>query len=67
MSISDISGMDKALHDISGIGSTLLEFDDPMSGISKAVSTFTRSYSPMCIDDEVNHCPAAWQQAVCTP
>lgn len=65
MSISGISGMSKALNDISGIGSTLVGFDDPMGGISKAVSNFTRSYNPMCNEDEVNHCPAVWQQAVC--
>lgn len=67
MSISGISGMGKALSSFEGIGSALRESDDFMGGITEAISSITRTYSPMFTNDEVNHRPAIWQQMVCTP
>lgn len=67
MSIKATSGINKLLNEFEGIGSTLLGFHDPMEGVSEATSGFTRSFNLMPTDDEVNHRPAAWQQAVCTP
>ena len=64
MSISDISGMCKSLCDYEGIGCALSEPDDSMGGITGAISSITRPYSPMLANDEVKHCPAAWQQVV---
>lgn len=67
MSISDISGMSKALSDSVGIGSTLREFDDLTSGITSAISSITRTVNPVFTDDEVKDRPSIWQQMVCTP
>ena len=67
MSISDISGMSKALSDFEGIGSALREANGFMDGITGAIPSISRTYGPMLSDDEVSYCPAAWQQAVCTP
>lgn len=67
MSISDISGMSKALSDSVGICSTLREFDDLTSGITSAISSITRTVNPVFTDDEVKYRPAIWQQMVCTP
>ena len=65
MSISGNSVVSKMLRDIEGVGSTLRGFHSPMEEITQTISGVTRSYNPMSNEDEVNHCPAVWQQAVC--
>ena len=67
MSISDISGMTKALCDYEGISSALREVNGLTDGITGIVSSISRTYGPTLTNDEVNYRPTAWRQAVCTP
>lgn len=67
MSISDISGMSKALCDYEGIGSALREANGLLDGITGAIPSISCTYGPMLSNDEVNYRPTVWQQAVCTP
>ena len=68
MSISGISSMSKPFGEVEDIRASLREAGISVGILPEDGAFMSRSYEPMCANDaEVNHRPAGWQQAACTP